>query len=68
MIEEKCMNCKHTDNELGFVSYRCQLIYDEALADEEHDMEWYDFAKVRSYHECHYEPSKFEARSPDSLP
>lgn len=68
MVEEVCMNCKHSDNDLGFISYRCQLIYDEMLADEEHDSEWYDFAKVRSYHECHYDPSRFEFRDVPTFP
>jgi len=63
--EEKpntCGSCKHSDNDLGFVSLRCDLIYEEMLNDEEHNSEWYDFAKVRSWHECHYSPSRYEPR------
>jgi len=61
-LPNTCGSCRHTDNELGFVSLRCALIYAEMEADEEHDAEWYDFAKVRSWHECHYKPSKYEPR------
>lgn len=58
-----CGSCKHSDNDLGFVSLRCAFIYEEMDSDEEHDGEWYDFAKVRSWNECHYKPSKYEPRT-----
>lgn len=57
-----CGSCVHTDNDLGFVSLRCQLIYDEAIIAWETNkdaMEECDFAKVRSWHECHYKPSRY---------
>ena len=37
-----CGGCKHSDNNLGFVSLRCAFIYEEMDNDEEHDGEWYD--------------------------
>ncbi len=67
MKKEICMNCQHSDNDLGVVSYRCQLIYDEACIawdkGNKMAMEECDFAKVRSYHDCHYEPSRFIPRN-----
>ena len=58
-----CGSCTHTDNDLGFVSLRCALIHKEMEEDEEHDSEWYDFAKVRSWHDCHYNPSRYQSSS-----
>ena len=67
--EEKpntCGSCKHSDNDLGFVSLRCQIIYDEALeSDDPESMEKADFAKVRSWHNCSFDPERWEIR--DSL-
>ena len=57
-----CGSCIHTDNTLGIVTLRCQIIYDEASVEWETNknaMEECDFAKVRSWHECHFEPSRY---------
>lgn len=71
--EEKphtCGSCKHTDNDLGMVSLRCQIIYDEAEiawdAGNKMAMEECDFAKVRSWHECHYNPTRWKLIGPSN--
>ena len=57
-----CGSCIHTDNELGVVSLRCQLIYDEAIkSDDPYALENCDFAKVRSWHDCHFNPSHYNS-------
>lgn len=48
-----CGNCKHSDNDLGIVSLRCDLIVSKECT---------DFGKVRSYEKCHFKCSKFEKR------
>ena len=67
--EEKpktCGSCKHSDNELGIVSLRCQIIYDKAIeSDDPFALENADFAKVRSWHTCYFDPSKWEKRNSD---
>jgi len=56
-----CGSCIHTDNDIGFLSLRCQLIHDEAMESNDPDAwENCDFAKVRSWHECHFEPSRYD--------
>ena len=49
--KEKCGDCIHSDNELGFLSLRCDLLEVED-----------DFNKVRSWNSCRFKPSKFEKR------
>ena len=69
--EEKpntCGSCKHSDNELGFVSLRCKLLNDEMnnqydkLSKDETDEHLLDYDKVRSWSKCYFEPSKYEPR------
>ncbi len=47
--EERCGNCVHTDNDLGFVSLRCDLLPTED-----------DLNKVRSFNPCRFNESKFK--------
>ena len=47
--DEKCGNCKHTDNNLGFFSLRCDLLDPTE-----------DYNKVRSWNGCAFDPSKWE--------
>lgn len=62
--EEKigtCGSCIHTDNDLGFVALHCMELNKEAdrklKADPEFDS--CDYDKVRSWHKCHFDPSRF---------
>lgn len=59
-----CGSCIHTDNDLGVVSLRCALLYKEMDEDDEHDGEWYDFAKVRSWDEC---CSRYQSSAPTTI-
>jgi hypothetical protein len=55
-----CGSCIHTDNNLGVVALHCQSMYDEALASSDPDaLEKCDWAKVRSWDKCHFNPSRY---------
>ena len=53
--EEKCGNCVHVDNDLGFFSNRCDLLPTED-----------DLNKVRSWNPCRFKPSRFETKEKTS--
>jgi len=56
---DTCGSCVHTDNNIGVVAMHCQLIYNDMLADIEHDGEDYDWGKVRSWDDCYFKPSRY---------
>lgn len=55
---DTCGSCSHTDNDLGIVSLKCQIIHDNWM-NNEYSGEDCDWAKVRSWSKCHFNPSRY---------